>query len=123
MSALYLSMSWDQAASLPERHSLTRSVSFHLGADLADALVVALMRAGLIERRSPVHSSDTAARHSKGHRARGLPDGSCRRNFWRPPGCPGWREKSWVDTRREFPARDRRAFFAARRNAPITGPR
>src|ERR1700674_2502000 len=111
MSALYLSMSCDQAASLPERHSFTRRVSFHLLAGLSGTLVFA----GLIEWRSPVHSFDKAALHSKERRVREPQDGNCRRSLWRRPGCPGWPEKSWVDTRREFPARDRRAFFSVRR--------
>src|SRR6266849_8215884 len=119
MSALYLSMSWAQAASLPERHSFTRRVSFHFIARLSGAMVLG----GLIEGRSPVQSSDKAAPHSKEHRVRERRDGSCRRNFWRPPGCPDWPKKSWVDIRREFPVHDRRVSFSVRRCVQTSGLR
>src|ERR1700730_5698319 len=119
MSALYLSMSWAQAASFPRRHSFTRRVSFHFVAGVAGALVLA----GFIEWSSPAHFLDTAARHSTKRRVRGLRDGSCQGNFLRRPGCPGWREKSWAGTRREFLAHDHRAFFAVRRCGRTFAPR
>src|SRR5258708_28754868 len=114
MSALYLSMSWAQAASSPERHSFTRRVSFHLASGLADALVLA----GLIEWRSPVHFSNKAAPHSKERMVPEPRDESCRRNSWRQSRCPGWRGKSWVDTRREFPTPHTTVFPLALQPAP-----
>src|SRR5882762_6638391 len=119
MSALYLSMSWAQAASSPERHSFTRRVSFHLASGLADAFVLA----GLIEWRSPVHFSNKAAPHSKERMVPEPRDESCRRNSLHQSRCPGWRGKSWVDTRREFPARDRKTFSVVRKCAPTSVPR
>src|ERR1700739_4212038 len=121
MRALYLSMRRAQAASLPERHSFTRRVSFHLDAGPDDARSDTLLRIGLIERGSPGHFSDRAAQHSITHKVRERRDENCRRSFWHRPGYPGWPERSWVGTRREVPARDRKVFFSDRRCAPTFG--
>src|SRR6266571_2429069 len=48
MSALYFSISRDQACSLPARHSLTRRVSFHVAAGFFGAL-------SITGRHSPLH--------------------------------------------------------------------
>src|SRR6266478_320753 len=110
MSALYLSISKDQASSLPERHSLTRRVSFQA----AGAFLGALANTGLIEKRSPRGFSEKAVPHSRGYKVRELPAENCRANSWRRQECPGWPGKSLVDSRRESPGRDHRVAYAAR---------
>src|SRR2546427_3349487 len=109
MSALYLSMSRDQASSLPERHSLTRRVSSQAAGAFFGALVVT----GLIEKGSPERSSGKAVPRSKERKVPEQQAENCRANSWHQRECPDSPGKSLADSRRESPARDHRASCAA----------
>src|SRR6266403_627146 len=111
MSALYLSMSKDQASSLPDRHSLTRRVSSQTVGAFFGALVVAR----LIEERSPEHFSSKAVPHSRVRKVPERPAENSRANSWRQRECPGSPGKSLADSRRESPGPGHRAFCAARK--------
>src|SRR6266852_7497700 len=106
MSALYFSISRDQASSFPERHSFTSRVSLHAAGGFFSALVIT----GLIGRHSPAHSGSKAARRSKERTVRERPGGNCRLRSSRPPKCPGSPEKSSVVLRQELPAPGHRVF-------------
>src|ERR1700722_1467542 len=108
MSALYFSMSRDQASSLPERHSLTKRSSLHALEVLFDALV----STGVIGWDSPRRCESRVAQRSRGRRALKRQDGGWRWNFLRRPECQDLPGISWVDSRRESLARDRRVFCA-----------
>src|SRR5882762_7221713 len=110
MRPLYLSISRDQASSLPERHSLTRRVSSQAAGAFFGALVVT----GLIEKGSPEHFSDKAAPHSKVGKVPERQGENCRANSWHQQECPGSPGKSLADSRQESPARGHRASCAAR---------
>src|SRR5882672_12426268 len=110
MSALYLSISRDQASSLPERHSLTRRVSFQTVGAFFGALVVT----GLIEKSSPEHFSNRAVPHSRVRKVPERQAGNCRANSWHQRECQDSPGKSLADSRREFPARGHKAFCAGR---------
>src|SRR6267142_2967628 len=110
MSALYLSISRDQASSLPERHSLTRRVSFQT----VGAFFGALFVTGLIEKSSPEHFSDRAVPHSRVRKVPEQPAENCRANSLRQQVCPDLPGKSWADFRRESPGRGHRAFCDGR---------
>src|SRR6267143_6269901 len=110
MSALYLSMSRDQASSLPERHSLTRRVS----SQAAGAFFAALVVTGFIEKGSPEHFSDRAVPHSRVRKAPERQEENFRANSWHQQEYPGSPGKSLADSRRESPARGHRAFCAVR---------
>src|SRR6266404_3684936 len=113
MSALYLSISKDQASSLPERHSLTRRVSSHTVGAFFGALVVAR----LIEERSPEHFSNRAVPHSRVRKVPERQAENCQANSSRQQECPGSPGKSSADSRRESPARGHRAFCVVRKCA------
>src|SRR6266481_2636011 len=106
MSALYFSISRDQASSFPERHSFTSRVSLHAAGGFFPALVIT----GLIGRHSPAHSGSKAARRSKERRVRERSGGNCRLHSSPPPKCPGSPEKPSVDFLPEFPAPGHRVF-------------
>src|SRR5713101_7883527 len=108
MSALYLSMSRDQASSLPERHSLTRRVSSQAVGAFFGALVVT----GLIEKGSPEYCSGKAVPHSKVRKVPERQAEKCRANSCHQRECPGSPGKSLADSRRESPVRDHRASCA-----------
>src|SRR6266436_8286303 len=110
MSALYLSISRDQASSSPERHSLTRRVSFQTVGAFLGALVVT----GLIEKRSPEHFSNRAVPHSRVRKVTKQPAENTRANYWRQQVCPDLPGKSWADSRRESPGLGHRASCAVR---------
>src|SRR6266403_5158935 len=110
MSALYLSISKDQASSLPERHSLTRRVSSHTVGAFFGALVVAR----LIEERSPEHFSNRAVPHSRVRKVPERQAENSRANSWRQQVCPDLPGKSWADSRRESPGLGHRASCAVR---------
>src|SRR5882762_4477725 len=110
MSALYLSMSKDQASSLPERHSLTRRVS----SQAAGAFFGALAVTGLIEKRSPEYFSGTVVPHSRVGKVPERQAENCQANSWRRQECPGSPGKSLADSQRESPGPGQRAFCAVR---------
>src|SRR3977135_1123306 len=101
MSALYFSISRDQACSLPDRHSLTRRVSVHATACFFGAV-------SITGRRSLLHYAGKAGRHSRAHMVPAQRDGSYQLYSLLPPECRDWREKSWVDFPPESPAHGHR---------------
>src|SRR6266850_3660513 len=110
ISALYLSISKDQASSLPDRHSLTRRVSSQTVGAFFGALVVAR----LIEERSPEHFSNRAVPHSRVRKVREQPAENSQANSWRRQEYPGSPGKSSADSRRESPGLGHRALCAVR---------
>src|SRR5580700_1824685 len=108
MSALYFSMSRDQASSLPERHSLTKRSSLHALGVFFDALV----STGVIGWHFPRGCERRVAQRSRGRTAPERQDGGCRWSFLRRPECQDLPGISWVDSPRESLARGRKAFCA-----------
>src|SRR5580700_3467538 len=119
MSALYLSISSDQASSLPARHSLTSRVSFHAPAVFFGALAVTV----LIARRSPANSSDKVVPHSRVRKAPKPPGENYQLNSSRPPKCPGSPEISSAGSPQESPARGHTVSSSAQMSAPTSAPR
>src|SRR5882672_8734187 len=101
MSALYFSISRDQACSFPDKHSLTRRVSFHTAAGIFVAV-------SITGRHSLLHCAGKAVRHSRAHTVRAQRDGGYQSYSWLPPKCRGWPEKSSVDFPPVSPAHGRR---------------
>src|SRR5882762_4818187 len=111
MSALYFSISRDQACSLPDRHSLTRRVSVHAAACFFGAV-------SITGRRSLLHYAGKAGRHSRAHTVPARRDGSYQLYSLLPPECQGWREKSSVDFPPESPAHGHRVSSVVRCTVP-----
>src|ERR1700751_989918 len=101
MSALYLSISRDQASSLPARHSCTIRVSSHAVGGLFGALALTALIEWLAR---PLNK---AVRHSTECKVPRPQDGNCRLSFFRRPECPDSREKSWAVAPRESPGHGR----------------
>src|SRR5882762_10755308 len=118
MSALYFSISKDQASSLPDRHSRTRRTSFQAIA----GFFVTLTITRVMGADSPPPFACKAARHSRAHRVRALRDEGCQPHSLLPPECRDWPEKSSVGIAPESPARGHRVSSVAGSWLPLVTP-